>query len=108
MSYDLKRTDFFVRNIKKYKKDTGLMRILFKKIKKIRKNTQIGKNLKKELAEYKSTRIGGKFRLIFKVNNKELTLVAFGPRRLIYDYIILELRRSAKIKSSTQNSPKTS
>lgn len=43
-----------------------------------------GKPLQRELAGYRSFRIG-KFRIIYRVTMKEIEVVAVGPRRTIYE-----------------------
>lgn len=43
-----------------------------------------GKSLQRELAGYRSFRLG-KFRIIYRVIMKEIEVVAIGPRRTIYE-----------------------
>jgi len=45
-----------------------------------------GKPLQRELAGYRSFRIG-KFRIIYRVTTKEIEVAAVGPRRTIYEEI---------------------
>jgi mRNA-degrading endonuclease RelE of RelBE toxin-antitoxin system len=50
----------------------------------IRKQPAEGKPLQRELAGYRSFRIG-KFRFIYRVTMKEIEVVAVGPRRTVYE-----------------------
>lgn len=87
--YKIIYTKSFEESIKKFKKDKRLMEILFKKIVSL-KEKQKGKFLTMALSGYKSLRVAGKYRLIFKVCEKEkkIILIVFGHRKIIYDYVI--------------------
>jgi mRNA interferase RelE/StbE len=58
----------------------------------IRKQPGEGKPLQRELAGYRSFRIG-KFRIIYRVTMKEVEVVAIGPRRTIYEETIKLMKR---------------
>lgn len=62
----------------------------------IRLNPETGKSLIEDLEGYRSCRIGSN-RLIYKIENTKLILVSVGPRRGIYEKMVLEMARS-KIK----------
>jgi addiction module RelE/StbE family toxin len=87
--YKIIYTKSFETSIRKFKKDKKLMEFLFKKIISL-KEEQKGKFLTRNLSGYKSLRVAGKYRLIFKVceNEKEVILIIFGHRKIIYDYAL--------------------
>jgi mRNA interferase RelE/StbE len=59
----------------------------------IRSDPAVGKQLRDELAELRSFRVG-RFRVIYRVASKRLIeLVAIGPRRTIYEETLRLLRR---------------
>ncbi len=93
--YFLKRTETFEKHLKNSNKDKPLLEELFSKIKSIQENPEKGKELTKSLAGYKSVRVKGKYRLVFKVDDKlqEITLIAFGHRKEIYDLVAMILRK---------------
>ena len=62
----------------------------------ILKKPESGKMLSEELEGYRSYRIG-RYRLVYKILEDRLVLEAVGPRRDIYERIILEIGRQ-KIK----------
>ncbi|NJD78706.1 MAG: type II toxin-antitoxin system mRNA interferase toxin, RelE/StbE family [Candidatus Methanoperedens sp.] len=84
-------TNLFAKKIKKFKKDKELVADLKKKIEKLLSDPFIGKPLEYPLANFRSIRIKGKYRLIYKLNenDKELVLVAFGHRKDIYQLMVL-------------------
>ena len=84
-------THLFEKKVKKFKKDKELVAELKKKIEKLLADPFIGKPLEYPLVNYRSIRIKGKYRLIYKLNenDKELVLVAFGHRKDIYQLMVL-------------------
>jgi mRNA interferase RelE/StbE len=52
-----------------------------------------GKILEEDLTGLRSFRIG-KYRLIYKIGSSRLELVAVGPRRDIYERLVLEIGRA--------------
>ena len=53
----------------------------------------LGKELEEELQGYRSYKLG-KIRIIYKINTPHITVIALGPRKTIYEKIILELKRA--------------
>ena len=92
--YEIVYTKTFLDTVKKFRKDKELMRSLFKKIARLRKEPR-GKFLKGRLRNYKSTRIKGVYRLIFKVDEKKkkILLIAFAHRKVIYGYVLTFMKR---------------
>ena len=89
MTYQLKYTQTFEKQIERMKKkDKTLMEEVMKKVEKLQKMPYAGKPLKYRLVPYRSVRVKGKYRLVYKVNEeeKEVTLVAFGHREEIYKF----------------------
>ncbi|VVB86761.1 ParE toxin of type II toxin-antitoxin system, parDE [uncultured archaeon] len=88
-------THVFEKTIKKFKKDKGLVVELKKKIEKLFSNPLIGKPLESPLGNFRSIRVKGKYRLVYKLNenDKELFLVAFGHRKNIYELLVLASRK---------------
>jgi len=88
--YRLIYTHLFEKKIKKFKKDKELVAELKKKIEKLLADPFIGKPLEYPLVNYRSIRVKGKYRLIYKLNenDKELVLVAFGHRKDIYQLMV--------------------
>ena len=87
MSYRLKYTQTFEKQIEKIKKkDKALMQETAKKVEKLQEVPYTGKLLKYRLALYRAVRVKGKYRLVYKVNEEEeeVILVAFGHRKEIY------------------------
>jgi mRNA interferase RelE/StbE len=60
------------------------------------RDPETGKLLSEDLAGYRSYRIG-KYRLIYRIKNSRLVLIAVGPRADIYERLVLEIGR-AKIR----------
>ena len=91
MSYRLKYTQTFEKQIEKIKKkDKALMEEAMKKVEKLQQMPYTGKPLEYRLAPYRSVRVKGKYRLVYRVNEeeKEVLLVAFGHRKEIYKFMM--------------------
>ena len=58
----------------------------------ILKNPDAGKSLSENLAGYQSYRIG-RYRLIYRIESNRLVLAAIGPRKDIYERMVLEIAR---------------
>ena len=85
MSYRLKYTQTFEKQIEKIKKkDKALME------EKLQQIPYTGKPLEYRLAPYRSVRVKGKYRLVYRVDEeeKEVLLVAFGDRKEIYKFMM--------------------
>lgn len=85
--WDIVRTEAFLKEIRKYKRNREFLDALDKKIQKLIENPEsIGGYLSGNLHGLKSTRLIGKFRLIFKIVHSENTvyLIALDHRK--YDY----------------------
>lgn len=83
----IKRTDTFLKHIKKHKNNKELLNELDKKIKRLKEDPNvIGGMLSGSLHGYRSTRLTGKFRLIFKIDEEGQTvfLVALDHRGKVY------------------------
>lgn len=87
--YEIVYTKTFLDTIKNFRKDKQLMQILFKRIARLRKEPR-GKLLKGRLKNYRSIRIKGVYRLVFKVDErkKRIFLIAFAHRKIIYEYVL--------------------
>ena len=94
MSYRLKYTQTFEKQIEKIKKkDKALMEEAMKKVEKLQQIPYTGKPLEYRLAPYRSVRVKGKYRLVYRVDRvdeeeKEVLLVAFGDRKEIYKFMM--------------------
>jgi len=91
VSYRLKYTQTFEKQIEKIKKkDKALMEEAMKKVEKLQQMPYTGKPLEYRLAPYRSVRVKGKYRLVYRVNEeeKEVLLVAFGHRKEIYKFMM--------------------
>ena len=91
MSYRLKYTPTFEKQIEKIKKkNKALMEAAAKKAEKLQGMPYTGKPLKYRLAPYRSVRVKGKYRLVYRVDEeeKEVVLVAFGHRKEIYRFML--------------------
>ena len=91
MSYRLKYTQTFEKQIEKIKKkDKALMEEAMKKVEKLQQMPYTGKPLEYRLAPYRSVRVKGKYRLVYRVDEeeKEVLLVAFGHRKEIYKFMM--------------------
>lgn len=85
--YAVKRTDTFLKTLKKHKNNHPLLTELDKKIKRLREAPSVvGGELAGNLHGHKSTRLSKKFRLIFSVNEKEkvVYLEAIDHRKDVY------------------------
>ena len=86
-SWIVKRTDPFLKDIKKHKKNHERLPELDSKIKKLKEEPlSIGGELSGRLHGKKSTRLVEKFRLIFQIDeeNKIVYLVAIDHRGKVY------------------------
>ena len=91
MSYRLKYTQTFEKQIEKIKKkDKALMEEAMKKVEKLQQIPYTGKPLEYRLAPYRSVRVKGKYSLVYRVDEeeKEVLLVAFGHRKEIYKFMM--------------------
>jgi len=91
VSYRLKYTQTFEKQIEKIKKkDKALMEEAMKKVEKLQQIPYTGKPLEYRLAPYRSVRVKGKYRLVYRVDEeeKEVLLVAFGYRKEIYKFMM--------------------
>ena len=91
MSYRLKYTQTFEKQIEKIKKkDKALMEEAMKKVEKLQQIPYTGKPLEYRLAPYRSVGVKGKYRLVYRVDEeeKEVLLVAFGHRKEIYKFMM--------------------
>lgn len=91
MSYRLKYTQTFEKQVEKIKKkDKALMEEATKKVEKLQAMPYTGKPLRYRLAPYRSVRVKGKYRLVYRVDEeeKEVILVAFGHRKEIYKFMM--------------------
>jgi len=91
VSYRLKYTQTFEKQIEKIKKkDKALMEEAMKKVEKLQQIPYTGKPLEYRLAPYRSVRVKGKYRLVYRVDEeeKEVLLVAFGHRKEIYKFMM--------------------
>tara|TARA_Y100000310_G_scaffold345693_1_gene468377 strand:+ start:26264 stop:26536 length:273 start_codon:yes stop_codon:yes gene_type:complete len=87
MVWNIIVTDTFSKEFKRYKKDKNFMNILDKKIKRLQENPEnVGGWLSGKLHGYKSTRIMGKLRLLFRINydNYSVYLGAIDHRKFDY------------------------
>jgi len=86
-SWLVKRTDPFLKHLKKQRTNHELLQALDKKIKRLQEDpTIVGGNLAGDLHGLKSTRLIKNFRLIFKIDegNKIVYLVAIDHRKDVY------------------------
>jgi len=85
--YAISRTDTFLKYLKKHKNNHELFRELDTKIQRLKENpVSVGGELAGRLHGKRSTRLGGKFRLIFEIdeNNKLVYLIALDHRSEVY------------------------
>ena len=95
----IKYTRAFKQEIERIKKkDKTLMEELMKKVKKLQDMPHAGKPLKYRLSHYRSLRVKGKYRLVYRVDENEsmVTLVAFGHREEIYKLMLLSFEEERK------------
>ena len=82
-------TDSFSGTFKKYKKNKEIEKALDKKIERLKENPHnVGGYLSGRLHGYKSTRLVGKFRLIFQISDSDmkLFLIAIDHRKFDYEH----------------------
>lgn len=87
MAWKTTTTETFLKEFKKHRKDREFVDALDKKIIRLQENPEsVGGFLSGQLHGYKSTRILGKFRLIFKIVPAEsvVYLVAIDHRKFDY------------------------
>ena len=87
MSYGIERTETFLREFRKHKKDSEFLNALDKKITRLIEDPEkVGGYLSGKLHGYKSTRIIRKFRLIFKIvkEQNKVYLMAIDHRKVVY------------------------
>lgn len=85
--WEVIRTDSFLKDLKKFRKVNELLIELDKKIQKLKEEPEnIGKQLHGELHLSRSTRLYGKYRLIFQIDekNKRVYLEAIDHRKDVY------------------------
>lgn len=83
----VKRTDTFLKYLKKHKNNHELLTELDKKIRRLKKDpSSVGGNLAGNLHGHKSTRLSKNFRLVFIIDdkNKLVYLEALDHRKEIY------------------------
>ena len=88
MPYEVVTTDTFSKEFKKHKKEGEFVKALDAKIQRLKESPEnVGGYLSGELHGYKSTRIIKRFRLIFKIEEKEkkVYLVSIDHRKSAYD-----------------------
>ena len=72
MSWTVKRTDTFLKQLKRQRNNHDLLSELDKKIKRFQENPDFGGNLSGPLHGKKSTRLTGRYRLIFEIDEEGL------------------------------------
>ena len=88
LSWKIKRTDTFLKNLKKHKSHHELLKELDQKIKVFKKDPlHVGGKLSGSLHGYRSTRLTGKYRLVFQIDEdtKTIYLVAIDHRGKVYN-----------------------
>ncbi len=95
--YKVSRTNLFEKKVKEFRKDKELVEELAKKIEKLLSDPFTGKPLQHHLSNYRSVRVRGKYRLIYKINenDKEIILVAFGHRKSVYDFMVFFAKKES-------------
>ena len=86
-------TETFFKEFKKFKDDGKFVKVLDSKIKRLKENPEsVGGYLSGNLHGYKSTRIVGKFRLIFKIHKERSVVVlsAIDKRKFGYNRFDLD------------------
>ena len=87
MNYEIVVTDTLSKEFRKYEKDGEFVNALDKKVERLKENpNNVGGFLSGKLHGYKSTRIIRKFRLIFKIVERErkVNLCAIDHRKSAY------------------------
>jgi addiction module RelE/StbE family toxin len=93
MRWKIISTETFSREFRKYQRGNSFVQALNKKIDKLKENPEsVGGELSGNLHGYRSTRIIGKFRLIFKIMKEEnsVYLAAIDHRKFDYKRFNLE------------------
>lgn len=88
MTWKIVRSEAFERELRKHKKNKSFLSALESKIKRLRQAPEtVGGWLAGELHRFKSTRIMGKFRLLFQPIPAERTvkLISIDHRKFNYD-----------------------
>lgn len=84
--YTIKRTDTFVKHLKKYKKNQQVLTELGKKLQRLQTEPdKVGGRLSGKLHGLKSTRLAKNIRLIFKIDDKTVWLMAIDHRGTAYE-----------------------
>ena len=86
-SWKIKRTDTFVKDLKKHKNHHELLKELDQKLKEFKKDPlPVGGKLSGTLHGYHSTRLTRKYRMVFKIDekNKSVYLIAIDHRGKVY------------------------
>ena len=87
MPWTIVNTETFSKNFKSHKKDKEFIDALKKKVKRLEEDPDsVGGYLAGNLHGYKSTRIIGKFRLIFKVSPEQHTVYLSAIDHRKFDY----------------------
>jgi len=83
-------TKNFKKDLRKHRKDGQLLDALEKKIERLKEDPySVGGYLSGQLHGYKSTRILGKYRLVFRIEDDLVYLVALDHRKFDYEGINL-------------------
>ena len=88
MKWEIKRTETFSKEFKKHKNDGEFVRALGAKLERLKENPEnVCGYLSGRLHGYKSTRIVGKYRLVFKIIKEEnaVYLTAMDHRKFAYE-----------------------
>jgi len=88
MTWSIERTDTFLDALKEFKKNTELLNSLEKKLQRLQEDPYaVGGRLSGKLHGWHSTRLVGKFRLLFKIddNQKIVYLGAIDHRGNVYE-----------------------
>lgn len=88
MTWSIDRTDTFSKQFKKHKRDGEFVKALDAKLERLKVNPEnVGGYLSGKLHGYKSTRIVGKYRLVFKIVKEEnvVHLMAIDHRKFDYE-----------------------
>ena len=87
MSWIIKRTDPFLKDLRKHRKNYELLQELDAKLRRLEQDPAvIGGELSGNLVGKRSTRLAAKFRLIFKIDEQEqvVYLIAIDHRGSVY------------------------
>ena len=83
-------TKNFKKDLRKHSKNRKFIDALEKKIERLRETPEVvGGYLSGQLHGYKSTRIAGKFRLVFRIREEVVYLIALDHRKSDYEGINL-------------------